>query len=449
MLKDLIDFFEDKKILIAGFGREGQSTYKFIRKYLKNKKIFIADVKKDFFKEFEYLEKDKNVECISGENYLQGLENYDIIMKTPGIAFVGMDISSFKDKIKSQLELLLEFFDNTSIGVTGTKGKSTTSSLIYKVLQDQNVKTVFLGNIGKPAFDFLEEIEQDTYIVLEMSSHQLEFMNVSPNISIVTNLYPEHLDHYNSYNDYAKAKCNIFKYQNENDYLIYDYDNENLKPFIENVKSKVYKVSMKENKDISIKNDKVIINNAEIYDINSPRNLIGEYNLKNIMLVLGVSEILKLDLNRTIKSIAEFKTLPHRLEFVGEYDGIKFYDNCIATIPDATIEAVKALKDVDTLIIGGMDRGLDYTDFVLFLDNSNIKNIICMPKTGYDIAKLMKSDKTYKVETLEEAVVASKRLTEKGKICLISPAAASYGFFKNFEEKGDKFKELVKNDCKI
>ena len=365
-------------------------------------------------------------------------------MKTPGIAFVGMDISSFKDKIKSQLELLLEFFDNTSIGVTGTKGKSTTSSLIYKVLQDQNLNTVFMGNIGKPAFDFLEEIEKDTYIVLEMSSHQLEFMNVSPNISIVTNLYPEHLDHYNSYNDYAKAKCNIFKYQNENDYLIYDYDNENLKQFIENVKSKVYKVSMKENKDISIKNEKVIINNAEIYDINSPRNLIGEYNLKNIMFVLGVSEILKLDLKSTIKSIAEFKTLPHRLEFAGEYDGIKFYDNCIATIPDATIEAVKALKDVDTLIIGGMDRGLDYTDFAAFLDNSNVKNIICMPKTGHDIAKLMKSDKACIVNTLEEAVLASKRLTEKGKICLISPAAASYGFFKNFEEKGDKFKELVK-----
>ena len=446
MLKDLIEFFKDKKILIAGFGREGQSTYKFIRKYLKDKKIFIADVKKDFQEEFDYLKEDKYLECISGENYLQGLEKYDVIMKTPGIAFVGMDISSFKDKIKSQLELLLEFFDNTSIGVTGTKGKSTTSSLIYKVLKDQKLKTVFMGNIGKPAFDFLEEIESDTYIVLEMSSHQLEFMEVSPNISILTNLYPEHLDHYNSYNDYAKAKCNIFKYQSENDYLIYDFDNENLKPFINNVKSRTYKVSMKENTDIALKSDKVIINNKEIYDVNSPRNLIGEYNLKNIMFVLGVSQILGLDIEKTIKTISEFKTLPHRLEFVGEYNGIKFYDNCIATIPDATIEAVKALKDVDTLIIGGMDRGLDYTDFATFLDNSNIKNIICMPKTGHDIAKLMKSNKAFIVNTLEEAVEVSKKITEKGKICLISPAAASYGFFKNFEEKGDRFKELVKSN---
>ena len=142
------------------------------------------------------------------------------------------------------------------------------------------------------------------------------------------------------------------------------------------------------------------------------------------------------------------KVNDYNIEVTGLND-VSFYDNSIGTVPMATIEAVKALKTVDTIIIGGMDRGLDYTDFALFLDNSNVKNIICMPKTGHDIAKLMKSDKACIVNTLEEAVLASKRLTEKGKICLISPAAASYGFFKNFEEKGDKFKELVKNDCKI
>jgi UDP-N-acetylmuramoylalanine--D-glutamate ligase len=200
---------------------------------------------------------------------------------------------------------------------------------------------------------------------------------------------------------------------------------------------------MKENTDISINGDKVIINNTEIYDINSPRNLIGEYNLKNIMFVLGVSEILKLDLNSTLKSISEFKTLPHRLELIGEYDGVIYYDNSIATIPMATIEAVKALKYVDSLIIGGMDRGIDYKGLIDFLNESNISNIICMPKTGHDIAKELKNEKCHIVETLEEAVDVAKKVTTKGKICLLSPAAASYGFFKNFEEKGDIFKKLV------
>ena len=155
--------------------------------------------------------------------------------------------------------------------------------------------------------------------------------------------------------------------------------------------------------------------------------------------------ILSLDLKQTIKSIGEFKTLAHRLEFVGKYDDVFYYDNSIATIPVATIEAIKALKDVDTLIIGGMDRGIDYSEFIKYLNNSNISNLICMPKTGHDIAKKLKKDKVNVVETLEEAVKVAKDKTEKGKICLLSPAAASYGFFKNFEEKGDIFKKLVRN----
>lgn len=158
----------------------------------------------------------------------------------------------------------------------------------------------------------------------------------------------------------------------------------------------------------------------------------------------GISEILDLDLNKTIESIGKFKTLAHRLELVGKYNDIIFYDNSIATIPNATIEAVKALKDVDTLIIGGMDRGIDYGEFIDYLNNSNIRNIICMPKTGHEIAKMLKKEKVHIVETLEEAVDIAKKVTAKGKICLLSPAAASYGYFKNFEEKGDLYQKLVK-----
>ena len=161
------------------------------------------------------------------------------------------------------------------------------------------------------------------------------------------------------------------------------------------------------------------------------------------MFVLGVVKILNLDMNRAIKTITEFKTLKHRLEFIGQIDGVKYYDNSIATIPVATEEAIKALKDVGTLIIGGMDRGIDYSEFAEFLDKCDVQNIICMPDTGHKIAKMMKANKCIIVSTLEEAVQVASKKTEKGKSCLLSPAAASYGFFKNFEEKGDKFKELV------
>ncbi|MBR6253502.1 MAG: UDP-N-acetylmuramoyl-L-alanine--D-glutamate ligase [Clostridia bacterium] len=447
MINNLIDYFKDKKILILGFGREGQSTYNLIRKYLPEQQLYIADQKEDFQNNFDFLKSDNHVTFIGGENYLEGLEDYDVIMKSPGISFAHLDTSKFIHKIKSQLELLLEFFENFTIGITGTKGKSTTSSLIYKVISEQDRKCILLGNIGVPVFDYVDSIDQDVIMVLEMSSHQLEFMELSPNIAILLNVWEEHLDHYESFIKYAEAKCNIYKYQKENDYFLFNEDNETLSSLVKNPNGITYKVSMsgKSDSDIFFKDDKVFMHDKQIYDKNEQRNLVGDYNLNNIMFVLGVSEILHLDLNKTIKSISEFKTLNHRLEFVGEFDGVKYYDNSIGTIPVATIEAVKALKEVDSLIIGGMDRGVDYKELIEFLNNSEIGNIICMPKTGHDIAKELKQEKCHIVDTMEEAVAVAKKYTKKGKICLLSPAAASYGFFKNFEEKGDIFKQLVQS----
>lgn len=448
MVKELINYFRDKKIVILGFGREGASTYKLIREYLPEQKLYIADGKEDLLESNDFLKSDKNVDIITGKDYLQGLEEYDIIMKSPGISFVGLDISKFRNKIKSQIELLLEFFDVTTIGVTGTKGKSTTSSLIYKVLKEQNVNSMFMGNIGIPAFDMVDDIEEGMTIVLELSSHQLEYVQKSPNISILLNIFEEHLDHYDSYQGYINAKCNIYKYQNENDFFLYNIDNEMLQKNVSEPAANVIKVSLANNSGASIyyENGFVYYNGKKIYDNSTPRNLIGDYNLNNIMFVLGVSELLELNIEKTIESISSFTTLPHRLEFVGKFDGVLYYDNCIGTTPEATIEVIKALGNVDSLIIGGMDRGLDYTAFIKYLDESNIGNIICMPKTGHDIAAKLTKANAICVETLDEAVETAKKVTKKEKSCLISPAAASYGFFKNFEEKGDKFQALVKGE---
>ena len=446
MINDLIKYFQNKKIVILGFGREGKSTYKLIRKYLPEQEVFIADSKTNLADENDFLKEDKNVIYKCGENYLDNLEEYDLILKSPGISLAKIDITKFEDKIKSQLELLLEFFNVFTIGITGTKGKSTTSSLIYSMLQENGVNSLLLGNIGVPVFDYIDTIEENTVLVLEMSSHQLEFMNLSPNISILLNIYEEHLDHYKSFEGYAEAKCQIFKNQKENDYFLYNCDNEVLQRLVQEPKAKTFKISLKKTDDVQvcIKDGIVFINDKPVYDSkNEKRNLMGDYNLNNIMFVLTVSEIMRLDLNKTKKAINEFKTLAHRLELVGQKDDIFYYDNSIATIPMATIEAVKALGNVDTLIIGGMDRGIDYSEFIDYLNKSDIKNIICMPKTGHDIAKKIENERAYIVETLEDAVEVAKKVTAKGKSCLLSPAAASYGFFKNFEEKGNLFKQLV------
>ena len=447
MISDLISYFKDKKVLILGFGKEGLSTYKLIRKYLPNQHLYISDKNCNLAEQFNFLKSDNNLTIISGEKYLDNLNDYDIIMKAPGVSFAYIDTSLFFHKIKSQLELLLEFFNNFTIGITGTKGKSTTSSLIYKVLKDQNINCLLLGNVGVPVFDYIDSIDENEILVLEMSSHQLEYMELSPSIAILLNIYEEHLDHYESFSKYAEAKCNIFKYQKENDYFLYNMDNKTLNELVKTTNGITYKVSLSENtnSNIYLKDEKVFFHNTPIYNKNEKRNLVGNYNLNNIMFVLGVSQILKLDINKTIKSISEFKTLEHRLELVGVYNDIIFYNNSIGTVPMATIEAVNALEHVDTLIIGGMDRGVDYKDFIDFLNNSNINNIICMPKTGHDIAKKLVKEKCHIVNTLEEAVNTAKIVTKKGKICLLSPAAASYGFFKNFEEKGNLYKKLVKS----
>ena len=304
---------------------------------------------------------------------------------------------------------------------------------------------MLLGNIGVPVFDYIEELPKDGIVVLEMSSHQLEYMKTSPNIAILLNIFPDHLDHYNSYEEYARAKCNIYKYQKETDYFLYNVDNETIQKVLEQANGKAYPVSFlgKEGSKIYLKENTVFWEDKPIYNKQEPRKLVGDYILNNIMFVLGVSEILGLDIRKTADTISKFEPLRHRLQLVGCYDGVFYYDNSIATIPKATIEAAKALGNVDTLIIGGMDRGIDYTELIEFINQSEVNHIICMPKTGHDIAGKLEK-KTYLINSMEEAVEIAKKVTQKGKSCLLSPAAASYGFFKNFEEKGDLYQKLVK-----
>lgn len=453
MIDKLLEYLENKKILILGFGKEGISTYKFIRKHFPNKKIYIAD--KTNANE-EMILKDKNVDINFGDNYLDNLKDFDIIMKSPGISFVNIEIKDFKDKIKSELELFLEFINVKTIGVTGSKGKSTTSSLIYQILKDQNKDTVLMGNIGVPVFDCIEDIKESTIVVLEMSSHQLEYMDVSPNIAILLNIYEEHLDHYKSIKEYAEAKINIGRFQKNSDYFIYNVDNKIIKECIDEIETLndiKYEVSYNGNlsndssNKVYIKDGYIYINENKVYNINDKRNLLGNHNLNNIMFVLAVCNILKLNLKKAKETISNFKGLEHRMEYVGKYNNIIYYNDSIATIPEATINSIRALKNVDTLILGGMDRGISYNEFIKFLNSGVVRNLICMPDTGYKIADSLNcSSNIYKVETLEEAVELSKKITRKDKICLLSPAAASYGFFKNFVEKGNKYKELVKKD---
>ena len=285
-----------------------------------------------------------------------------------------------------------------------------------------------------------------------MSAHQLEFVDCAPHIGCIINLYEDHLDHAGTVEHYHANKLNMFKYQESDDYAIYCKDIEPLNSYInDNYKAIKYAINFSSDDSInttSIIDDYVTLNGEQLYNINDKRILVGDHNLRNIMIVLTIAKLLDLDMNTVVDTINNFKGLEHRLEYVGVYNDIIYYNDSIATIPSATINALKSLKKVDTLIFGGMDRGIDYTDLVNYLNEGHVRNLICMPTTGYMIADELtnKDINIYKIEMLADAVKKAKEVTNKNSICLLSPAAASYEYFKNFIEKGNTFKKLVKED---
>ena len=422
------DDLENKKIAIWGLGKEGISTLQFIQNNnIKCKEIGILDTK-----DLPEIEGTKKL------NKTEELNKYDLIFKSPGIVADKSKIDI--DKLTSQTEEFIKILSEQIIGITGTKGKSTTSSLTYTILKNYYPNTVLVGNIGIPCFNAINEIDEDTKIVFELSCHQLEFIRYSPHIAVILDLYPDHLDHYKTFENYINAKLNINKFQKDEDILIFG---ETCKKYINS--------TINNNICINdyIKNRTITINDKKIEILENETNLMGEHNFFDIAVSYYIcSEVYKISNEEFKTALNKFKGLAHRLEYVTTKDNVAYYDDSISTIGETTIEGIKALKKVNTLILGGMDRKIDYSNLEDFiLDEPNLENLILMPDTGTRIYKELEekgnTKKCYLVDNLEEAVKKAKEVTKKDTICLFSPAAASYGFFKNFEERGNKFKELL------
>lgn len=434
MKEKLREFFKGKSAAILGFGREGQSTLEILRE-IECDKIGILD--KNPIDKNEKKCADCTLHC--GEDYLDYMGDYDIIMKSPGIALFDKVSNEIKAKITSQTDLFLRFCSNHTVGVTGTKGKSTTASLIRHMLKSCGKKAVLIGNIGIPPLSVIDTLEKDTIVVLEMSCHQLEYVKASPNTAVLLNVYEEHLDHYVDFNAYKAAKENIFRYQDKNDLLIVNKElseENNYSPVCRQLT-----VSMDGKADIYIDGNDIIFRGKRIsYDRLSPK-LRGRHNLYNIAIALVAAAENGCELEKAVETVASFNGLCHRMEHVRTVKGVDYINDSISTIPNATIGAVKTFN-ADTVIIGGMDRGINYDVLVDFLNKGNVDNIICLPDSGYRIADMLNTESNvFKVKDMEEAV---KKASEVAKhCCVLSPAAASYGFYKNFEERGNHFKELV------
>lgn len=454
MHKELSKIIDGKNVLILGFGREGKSSYKLLRKYFPDKHFTIADLNENLVKENDFLDKDDKLNLIVGVEYHKTINNFDLIIKSPGISFKNIEIND-ESIISSQTDIFLKIYGEQVIGVTGTKGKSTTSSLLFHIISAYKPDTVLIGNIGVPPFEIIDKITKDTIIIFELSSHQLQYISKAPAISVLLNIFQEHLDHYNSYDEYQVAKLNIALKQNKNNSFIYNYDDELIEKLLDKfqIKSKILGFSNKVETDCFVQDKKVFFKNndkiEEVFDLNQPINLIGNHNVKNIMSAVVCSKIIGVPIDLLREKISDFKGLAHRLELVETGGNIKFYNDSIATIPEATIEAVKTLGKVDTLILGGYDRGINYSKLVDFVSKSEINNLILLGKVGEKLFnEFIKIDNLksslFLIKQFNEISEIIRKYTKPGSICLLSPAASSYDMFKNFEHRGDMFKEIVK-----
>lgn len=434
MFTSLNNFFKNKRVLILGLGREGRSTLEILKKIPCT--IGISD------KSLTVTEDIKDYELYSGDEYLNCLDSFDIIMKSPGIALFNNISDETKAKITSQTDLLLRYCKNRIIGITGTKGKSTTSSLTCHILKNCGIDSVLIGNIGIPPLERIDDFKNNTVIVCEMSCHQLEYVKASPDIAVLLNVFEEHLDHYVDFNAYKSAKENIYKYQTENDLLIINKD-----LIKDSIKSERVTASLKEEADICLMDNSLIIG-KESFEADKVRTrLIGRHNLYNIGIAVYIAKRLGCKNDDIFKAVSTFTGLTHRLEDIGVFGGVHYINDSISTCPSTAIAAVNAFDKTDTLIIGGMDRGIDYSELIDFINQSGIDNIILLPDSGYRIFDKLDCEKRniVKAENLEEAVNIAKRVTKYR--CILSPAAASYGFYKNFEERGEHFRKLVNDIC--
>lgn len=430
-IDELKPIFDGKRVVILGYGREGKIWLELLRRLGCCAGIAVADMNP---LEFE----DPDIMPICGEHYLEECAEFDIILQSPGVVVKNRLDEHAKAKILTQTEILLRLKPCRIIGVTGTKGKSTTASLIYHFLQANSIPSMLIGNIGVPPLKRFEEMSREVVAVCEMSCHQLEFVRHSPDIAVLLNIFPEHLDHYVDFDTYAAAKRNIARFQSSKDTVLANAD---LLPL--ETAAEVVSCAFGKQADVWTNGSSIFLFGKEIPPERINTRLCGKHNLYNIGVALAAAVKAGAELDRCLASLPEFNGLPHRLERVAVINGVEYINDSISTIPEAAIAAVNAFDGADCLILGGMDRGISYDVLGDFLNTGVVDTVILLPDSGQRIGRLITNTKVVviRAENMEKAVSLAAKTARRRVI--LSPAAASYGFYRNFEERGAHFKALV------
>ena len=435
--------FRAKKVLIMGLGLHGGGVG--VAKFFCNQKanVLVTDLKtKEQLKESLQKLKGLKIKCALGGHKETDFLSADLIIKNPDVPLSSpyLEIAR-KNKIPVETDVSLFFKMSNAfvIGITGTKGKSTTASLIYHILKQKYKRTFLAGNIGVSPLELLPKIKKSDKVVLELSSFELEGLSQSPDIAVITNILPDHLNRYANMAEYVESKKIIFKYQKRGDVLVLNSDDLIVKEFAKESNSKIVFFSL-DNKPKNIK-------------LNSFK-LLGEHNLSNLLASIKVAKLMNVSPKIIEKSLKSFKGVPSRQEFVKEINGVKYFNDTTATMPDASIMAINVFSDNFPnsrliLICGGQNKGLNYNKLTDAI-KEKVNILIMLPGTASDKIKegLFEYNKLYEVSLMKEAVKKAKELSKRGDVVILSPGAASFNLFKNEFDRGRQFVEAVENGNK-
>ena len=392
-----------------------------------------------------------------GKNSLSKLVGFDLIFRSPSCLPTNPALSAEAERgaiVTTEIEMLMKICPSKIIGVTGSDGKTTTTSLIYNILKSAGYNCFLGGNIGFPLFTRLNEIKPEDIVILELSSFQLMGMDISPQISVITNITPNHLNVHKDYQEYINAKKNIFKFQDNNGLLITNFDNEVTKEISKEANGKVIYFSSKQKLDdgyivdddvIKECNDKIRKHILNVKDV----KLRGVHNYENICTALAATSTL-VDLDVAVEAIKDFESVEHRIEFVRELYGVKWYNDSSSSSPTRTISGINSFEEDIILIAGGYDKNLDYKPLAKPIVDK-VKTLILLGQTSgkiFDVVeeemeKQNKKISVYMCNNLKDTVDLAKKYAKSGQIVLFSPASASFDMFKNFADRGEQFKKLV------
>lgn len=456
--------FKDKKITVMGIGLHGGgvAAVRFFAEA--GAKVVATDLKteKELAASLEKLKGFKNIKFVLGQHRIEDFEQADMVVKNPAAKWSSKHIQAALAKkvpVEMDSSIFFKMCKLPIVGVTGTKGKTTTATLIGEILKTAE-KKVFTAGIGqKPVLDTLEKIEgaKDGVAVFELSSWRLSALgrsNLSPHIAVITNIYPDHLNYYGSMEKYIADKKCIFSNQKPDDYIVLNYDNEASRELAKEAKSQVIFFSTEKadcENCVFVENGKVIHKNnseqKEVCDLNDIK-LRGGHNIGNVLAAVAATVAYGVSAEKICEAVKNFKGVPHRLEFVRELDKVKYYNDTAATMPDAAIAGINSFSEPIILIAGGADKDLDFKEFAKAASEKVKKIILLKGEATEKIKSGLKKIDSEKIvdsefDSMEKAVVRAKSLAGPGDVVLLSPGAASFGLFLNEFDRGDKFRAAV------